>query len=251
MNHPEKTDTIRDRLARLRSELEPVGTLVETVVPLPRSGARYRIMHPADIDPLIDAVADDPEQNLPYWAELWPSGIALADAIALRPQTVAGFRVLEIGCGLGVTAIAALNAGADLTVTDYAPESLLLACANCLANSGREPSTLQMNWRKPPDELFDLAGEGFPVVLAADVLYESRDVQPLLGLLGRLVAPGGLLWLAEPRRPVAARFIEIACAQDWELSESDGEWDGPWPDPNDAGVHVRVHRLRRVPSPGS
>lgn len=218
--------------------------LTHTTISLPWSGQTLRIAHPADIDPLLDAVANDPEQNLPYWAELWPSGIALADAILRHPASVRGFRVLELGCGLGVTAAAALMAGADLTVTDYAEEALLLCRANARANAAREPATMRINWRQPPEELFELAGEGFPIVLAADVLYESRDVQPLLQLAGRLVAPNGLLWLAEPGRPVAARFLELARDAGWDgISE---KHSGPWPDPNDARVEVGLHRLRRV-----
>lgn len=247
MAQPEQSTTEAQRLAELREQLSSVEPLRETAVTLPRSGKVYRIEHPMNMDPLIDAVADDPEQNLPYWAELWPSGVALADAILGDSAMLKRNRVLEIGCGLGVTAIAALEAGADLTVTDYAAESLLLTRYNALVNTGREPATLEINWRKPSEELLATAGEGFPVVLAADVLYESRDVQPLLDLVEQLVRPGGMLWLAQPGRPVASRFVQFACERGWSESTPDGSWDGPWPDPNDAGVQVTVHRLFRVP----
>ena len=43
------------------------------------------ISRPVDYDRLIDDAAADPEQNLPYWAELWPSGVALAAKIACDP----------------------------------------------------------------------------------------------------------------------------------------------------------------------
>lgn len=238
--------TVADRLARLRRCLDPVGPLADVAVLLPRTGRSFDILQPEDLDGLIDAVEHDPEQNLPYWAELWPSGIALADALLEAPELVRGRRVLELGCGLGVTAIAALLAGAELTVTDYAPESLLLCRHNTLANAGVEPAALQINWRQPPEELFAAAGESFPVVLAADVLYESRDVQPLLALLGRLVATGGMLLLAEPGRPVAGRFIEHAAARGWAAEPPLGVWDGPWPDPRDEGTRVAVHRMRRT-----
>lgn len=220
--------------------LEP---LVEIDVPLPRSGGTLRIVQPPDLDPLIDAVASDPEQNLPYWAELWPSGVALADAIRDRPQRLRGQRVLEIGCGLGVTACAALEAGAELVVTDYAEEALLLCRYNALVNTGREPASLRINWRQPAAALYQLAPNGFPVILGADVLYESRDVQPLLDLVSRLLAPDGIFWLAEPGRPVAGRFLEIAAQRGWRW-DSDTH-DGPWPDPRDAGIRVRLHLLRR------
>ena len=37
---------------------------------------------------------------MPYWAELWPSGVFLAAAVGERD--LRGTRVLELGCGLGV-----------------------------------------------------------------------------------------------------------------------------------------------------
>lgn len=230
-------------LRRLRSEAKRIAPLTEERVALPRSGFIDRIVRPVDIDLLLDRAAADREQNLPYWAELWPSGIALADAIAQSPEAVRGRRVLELGSGLGVTAIAALRAGAELTVADYAPEALLLCRLNARRNVGREPAALPLNWRRPEPSAFDLAGDGFHVLLAADVLYEERDVAPLLALVERLVASGGLLWLAEPGRAVAARFLEAARAAGW-----DGPTEthpGPWPDPKDQGVVVGLHALRR------
>jgi predicted nicotinamide N-methyase len=211
---------------------------------LPGTTGSLLISRPVDYDRLIDDAAADPEQNLPYWAELWPSGIALAAKIARDPAIVQGKCVLELGCGLGVTAIAALRAGADLLATDYSPEALALCSLNALEQAGAEPKTLRVNWREPSTRLHD-AGEGYPVVLAADVLYELRDVDPLLALAERVVAPDGELWLAEPGRPPAARFLESIGARGW-IEESE-QCSGPWPDAEDnrKGIVVTIHRLRR------
>jgi predicted nicotinamide N-methyase len=231
------------RLAELRAAIDAVGPLADLAVSLPASGRVLQILMPIDLDGLLDRAASDPEQNLPYWAEIWPSGVALAEAILRCPELIAGRRVLEIGSGLGVTAAAALLAGADLVAVDYSPESLLLCRHNALRNAGREPETAEVNWRAPDLALLDPAGDGYPVVLAADVLYEGRDVEPLLGLVERLVAPGGLLWLAEPGRPPARRFLDAARAVGWTAVSE--RYEGPWPDPADAGVVVGVHRLGR------
>ena len=240
-----KAPGVDERLRRLRAEAERIdGSLANVRLDLPRSGRRYEIVRPTDTEGLLDRAAADPEQNLPYWSEIWPSGIALADAIARQPNALRGKRVLEIGSGLGVTAIAALQAGAELTVADYSPESLLLCRHNALRNAGREPATLQINWRRPSAALFDLAGAGFPVLLAADVLYESRDVAPLLALLDCLVAPDGFVWLAEPGRPVAKRFLDAAREAGWQGTTR--SHPGPWPDPKDDWVVVGVHKLRRT-----
>jgi predicted nicotinamide N-methyase len=220
--------------------LQPI---VDEAITLPQSGRRLLIRRPTDLDALLDQVADDPEQNLPYWSEIWPSGIALADAILTGPEAVAGRRVLEIGSGLGVTACAALLAGAELTITDYAAESLLLSRFNTLRNVGREPTAKRLNWRRSALDVIEIS-DGYPVILAADVLYEARDIEPFLRFVGALLAPDGLFWLAEPERPVAARFLEVAAASHWCGSTS--THTGPWPDPKDQGVHVRLHQLCRV-----
>jgi predicted nicotinamide N-methyase len=202
------------------------------------------IARPVDYDRLIDDAAADPEQNLPYWAELWPSGVALAAKIAREPVILRGKRVLELGCGLGVTAIAAMRAGADLLVTDYSPEALALCSLNVFEQAGAQPRTLRVNWRDPGPGLHG-GGDPFPVVLAADVLYERRDVDPLLALIDRVLAPDGELWLSEPGRPPAARFLESIGARGW-MEESE-QCSGPWPDPEDnvKGIVITIHRLRR------
>jgi predicted nicotinamide N-methyase len=242
-NLAQPTTVHRQQVVTLRDQLTAAGRLRDVTLLLPRTGVTFELLQPDDIDKLLDDVVDDPEENLPYWAELWPSGIALAEAILQHPDTTRGRRAIEIGCGLGVTAIAALRSGADLVVCDYARSSLDLCRYNALTNAGREPQAIQLNWRRPSDEFLRIVGDGFPVVLAADVLYESRDVEPMLALMERVVGPGGLLWLAEPGRAVAGRFIELARSRGW-CGEGTTH-PGPWPDPRDTGVVVNLYRLRR------
>lgn len=233
--------TIERRLARLRARLAGQLALGDGEVTLPRARRRYRLLVPADHDRLLDEAEADPEEHLPYWAEIWPSGIALADLALERAADLAGQPVLELGCGLGITATAALQAGARLLVTDYSPVALALCRYNALRNAGRAPAALQLNWRQPADDLFRrvTAARGFPIVLAADVLYEQRDVAPLLALVPRLLRPGGALWLAEPGRLTSRRFLEEATERGWQCASTHA--DGPWPD---SRVRVGLHVLR-------
>ncbi len=219
-----------------------LGSVTQETVRLPWSGRAYSITRPSDIDGLLDLAADDPEQHLPYWAELWPSGIALADGIERNPELVRGQRVFELGCGLGVTAIAAIRAGALLTVSDYAEAALDLCQVNCRANAAAVPRMIAMNWRNR-DEIATLASSGqVPVVLAADVLYERRDIGPLIDVIRQLLAPGGVFWVAEPGRPVAAEFLSRADDLGWQRKSQ--RHPGPWPDAADEGVVVGLHELR-------
>ena len=68
---------------------------------------------------------------MPYWAELWPSGIALARHVV--GLALAGRRVLELGCGLALPSFAAALAGADVLATDWAPRR-----SNSCEKRGRE-----------------------------------------------------------------------------------------------------------------
>jgi predicted nicotinamide N-methyase len=197
--------------------------LVEDRVEL--AGRTLTLLRPPDAEALLDEEAFEHEEFLPYWAELWPSGLALARHVAaLR---VSGLRVVELGAGLGLPSLAAALAGARVLATDWAPDAVPLLERNAAAN-GIELEVERVAWTSP-DAL--LARAPFDLALAADVLYERRNVEPLLALLSML-APEGLV--ADPRRPAAAEFLERAEAG-WRVETSELQ----------ASPLVRLHRLRR------
>jgi predicted nicotinamide N-methyase len=176
--------------------------LVEEVVAL--RGRDLRVLRPRDSEALLDEAAFEHEERLPYWAELWPSGVALARAVGVR--SLHGQHVIELGCGLGLPSIAAALAGGRVLATDWSEDAVARAAANAERN-GAAIETLVCSWSRP--EPIEARGP-WNLVLASDVLYESRDVAPLLALLPRLLAPGGEAWIADPGRPPAARFLEQA-----------------------------------------
>lgn len=234
----------RRTLLGLQRRAARQGALVEQTITLPWSEAVCHILTPAGFDHLLDAAVNDPEQNLPYWATVWPSGIALGDLLLQRRHSVAGVRAVELGSGLGVTAVAAVAAGVRLIVSDYSPETLLLCRANVLRNVAADVPAIRDNWRKPSAALLRAATPPLPLLLAADVLYEERDVEPLAALAERLLAQDGELWLAEPGRQPAQRFVAAARMAGWQAETV--VHHGPWPDPSDRRVRVRIHVLRRI-----
>jgi predicted nicotinamide N-methyase len=153
------------------------------------------LLRPTSPEALIDEAAFEPDEFLPYWAELWPASTALAAAL----PDVAGLRVVELGCGLGVPSLVAAARGADVTATDWAPDAIALLRENA-ARNGLELHAEVRDWREPWVARFD-------VVLAADVLYEQRNVEPLLARLAAL-APVAYVGLAG--RPYEAAFLERA-----------------------------------------
>jgi predicted nicotinamide N-methyase len=178
--------------------------LVEEVVAI--DGRDLHVLRPRDSEALLDEAAFEHEEFLPYWAELWPSGVALARAIgghALGARTV-----VELGCGLGLPAIAAALAGGRVLATDWSADAVAMAAGNAERN-GTRLETLVCSWMDPGP----LEARGpFDVVLASDVLYEARDVDPLLTALPRLLGARGEAWIADPGRAPAERFLERAAA---------------------------------------
>jgi len=178
--------------------------LVEHVVVLP--GRDLALLAPRDGEALLSEEAFAQEEFLPYWAELWPSALALARAIARRPLT--GRRVIELGCGLGLPAIAAALAGGRVLATDWAADAIATTERNAERN-GLAVETLHVSWTAPEPLL---ARAPWDLVLASDVLYEARNAEALLPLLPRLIDGRGEIWLAEPGRPASAGFLERAAA---------------------------------------
>ena len=159
------------------------------------AGVRLTLLRPDSPEALIDEEAFAEDEFLPYWAELWPAATALAEAL----PDVRGVRVVELGCGLGLPSLVAAGKGADVTATDWAPDAIELLRENAKRNRLQLRAEVR-DWREPWDETFDLA-------LAADVLYEHRNVVPLLDRV-RELAPEALVGLAG--RPYEAEFLRRA-----------------------------------------
>jgi predicted nicotinamide N-methyase len=172
--------------------------LVEEEVEL-GDGLRVEILRPPSADELIDEAAFDEEEFLPYWAELWPSGLALARHVAARD--LRGSRVLELGCGLGLPALTAALRGAEVLATDWAEDAIELLRRN--ADRNRVFLRLaRVRWSEPEPLL---RAAPWDLVLGADLLYEARNAEQLAELLPQL---GGEVVLAEPGRPYAKEFLE-------------------------------------------
>ncbi len=118
-------------------------------------------------------------------------------ALATALPEVAGLAVVEVGCGLGLPSLVAAARGARVTATDWAEDAVELLRANAERN-GLDLTVERRDWREPWPARFELA-------LAADVLYERRNVEPLVERLGRL-APVSLLALAG--RPYERTFLD-------------------------------------------
>src|SRR5581483_8450832 len=191
-----------------RGRLDAVPALVEERVVL--GGRELVLRRPAAAEALVceDAFARD--EFLPYWAEVWPSGVALARHLELRP--LGGLRLLELGCGLGLPSLAAAVGGARVLATDWAEDALELLRENA-ARNGVRLQTAALRWDDPGP----LRGRRFPLVVAADVLYEERNGAQLAALVPRVLEDGGAVLVADPGRRHAPAFLEAMSAAGWRV----------------------------------
>ncbi len=126
----------------------------------------------------------------PYWAFCWAAGQALARFLLDHPERVRGLRVLDLGTGSGVAAIAAARAGArEVFALDIDPTARSAAELNAEHNGATIRTTA-------------VAPAGFDLLLAADVLYETGLRDWILGE-ARRQAP---CLLADPQRTGTPRI---------------------------------------------
>ncbi|TAE50148.1 MAG: hypothetical protein EAZ89_12710, partial [Bacteroidetes bacterium] len=83
----------------LRAKLEPYQITI--------AGRLFELFLIGNIDELLDElIARDPEdeavkdEQIPYWADLWPAAIGLAEYMLTTPDLRPDMRILEVGCGM-------------------------------------------------------------------------------------------------------------------------------------------------------
>lgn len=176
------------------------------------NGHPLAVVRPRDSAALIDEERFARDEFLPYWAELWPSALALAAAVEGMGATLAGLRVVELGCGLGLPSIVAARHGASVLATDWAAEALPFVTVNADRNDV-EVAVLECGWADPAP----IIEKGpYDVVVASDVLYERINVPLLVQLLPQLVAPReGFALVADPGRPALPAFRDAIREAGW------------------------------------
>jgi predicted nicotinamide N-methyase len=147
------------------------------------------------------------EMNVPppYWAFAWAGGQALARYLLDNPDLVSGGRVLDLGSGSGLTAIAAKMAGAaQVLAADIDAFALAAIGLNAAAN-GVAVETTQ-------DDPCTIQQSAFGAVLAGDMFYERPLAERVLAFLDAARGSGARVLVGDPQRSYFPkdRFRQVA-----------------------------------------
>ena len=157
--------------------------------------------------------AQDAGFGSPYWAYYWAGGLALARHILDHPEIVAGRRVLDLGAGSGLVAIAAAKAGAGAVIAaevdPYAVAALVLNVAHNEVAVSVDHSDLTAGPPPPVD-----------VVLIGDLFYERGLAERVTAFLDRCVADGARVLVGDPWRAWLPR-ARLRLLAEYEVAETD------------------------------
>ena len=124
-----------------------------------------------------------------------------------RLDSLAGLRILDIGCGGGILSEPLARLGAAVVGADPSETNIAVAKEHA-AQSG-----LAIDYRSATAEVLSEAGEAFDVVLAMEVVEHVSDVGLFVGLAAALVKPGGIMIIATLNRTMKSFALAIVGAE--------------------------------------
>jgi predicted nicotinamide N-methyase len=128
----------------------------------------------------------------PYWAFAWAGGQALARYLLDNTEEVAGRHVVDLGSGSGLSAIAAMKAGARAVLAaDIDVMALAAIRLNATANGVAIETTAD-------DLLEDLPAAD--VILVGDLFYERALADRVLACLEAVASKGARVLVGDPQR---------------------------------------------------
>jgi ETFB lysine methyltransferase len=129
----------------------------------------------------IDQVAEKlgiSSANWPLYGVLWASGQVLSRH--MLDFDIVGKRVLEVGCGIGLSSLLLNKRDCDITATDYHPEAGKFLAHNVALNNDKAIPFKRLDWADMNNDL----GK-FDLIIGSDLLYEQEHIELLSKFINR------------------------------------------------------------------
>lgn len=135
----------------------------------------------------------DESFDAPYWAHYWGGGLALARYVLDHPETVAGRRVLDLGCGSGLVGIAAALAGArEVTCVDIDPYAIVATELNAALN--------RVSLTTTHGDVLNGPLPAADIILLGDLFYNQALADNVTALFDNCLAANIAMLVGDPRR---------------------------------------------------
>jgi len=162
-----------------------------------------------------------------------------------RLDSLAGLRVLDIGCGGGILSEPLARLGARVVGIDPSDSNI------AVARHHAERSGLTIDYRAVAAEVLAQSGEVFDVVLAMEVVEHVADLGLFIEAAGSIVERGGLLFVATLNRTAKSFALAIVGAEyilRW-LPRGTHRWE-KFVTPNELGIAIEQGGLNVVDETG-
>jgi predicted nicotinamide N-methyase len=173
-----------------------------------------KLLLATEVTPLWQATEDFLQRHNmepPFWAFAWPGAQAFARWMLDAPGMWAGARVLDLGGGSGLAAIAAARCGAEVTLVEVDPLAGVVAGLNAAANGvSIEVRIADMLDSDPRDSLCLI-----DVVVVGDLFYSRPLAERVVRFL-RAAAVSRQVFLADPGRKYVPT-VGVACTVEFDV----------------------------------
>ena len=129
----------------------------------------------------------------PIFGVVWPSSMVLAHFIS--DYKTDSKRILEVGCGIGLSSLLLNKQYANITATDHHPEAQKFLQRNTILNKDSSIAFEQTDWAAKSDNLglFDL-------IIGSDLLYEDSHINLLANFIEKHSKPNCEVIIVDPGR---------------------------------------------------
>lgn len=179
-----------------RYETEPLDLTI--------GSRRLTLLRVKNLEAHVDreALLKDETEEPPYWAHLWTGALTLARYLEERVEC-RDVRVLDLGCGLGLTGIIAALKGGHVTFADKEQDAVAFATANAQLNACPPFEARILDFTN------DASAERFSLILGAEILYDRPTFPALVDFLARRLASSGQAIFADAKRTNTEEFYAL------------------------------------------